>query len=395
MDEAVAPSHGERSVMNQDAPTVSVVIVNHNLKGMLIRCLESVLRTRYPSFEILVVDNASSDGSVESIARKFRDATNLKVLANFNNLGYARGNNLGIAASSGKYVAILNNDTIVDADWLKEAVSAFESNTGTGVAQCRLLTFDGSRIDSCGDIVDTFGLAFRRGNGEPSAGRYQSVEEVFSARGAALVVLKEIFESVGGLDSSLFLSYEDIDLSWRVRLAGYKVLYVPKSIVYHVGGASMPSEDSSTKVYYDTRNYLTVFLKNSSFSSVTVFNAQTIVIASAIVDLIFRRKPLLFLARGIAVLSVLRSLGTIWTSRASVKRVTLQGSSQEVKDVMLKSGYSRLLILFLFKIRYGERAANMLLTYWYDEQMRSGFTPTQFNLEGSSQKRDSGPSSSR
>jgi GT2 family glycosyltransferase len=211
-------------------PKASVIIVNTNELHHLRRCLPSILRQCYPEYEVLVVDNASTDGSVDYLAQQFPQVL---VIRNTANLGYAGANNVGFKHASGEYVAVLNPDTQVEPDWLKELVIALQADPWAGLATPKILVMDDSaRINTCGNEITFTGLTFCRGLDQP-AEKYNQLEIVAAVSGAAFVVKRSVLEQIGGFDGSFFIYYEDTDLSLRAMLAGYTCLYVPTSVVYH------------------------------------------------------------------------------------------------------------------------------------------------------------------
>jgi GT2 family glycosyltransferase len=172
---------------------ISIVILNFNGKKFLDECLSSVLKSNYPDFEVIFVDNASTDGSVEFVQSNFRGYSNLRIIRNNRNLGFAEGNNVGAKVAKGEYVVFLNVDTKVDPNWLKELVTAMESDESIGAAQSKLLQFDGRTIDSAGDFINFYGFGWMRGHGEIDRGQFNKIDEIFSARGAAMIVRKKSF----------------------------------------------------------------------------------------------------------------------------------------------------------------------------------------------------------
>jgi hypothetical protein len=214
----------------QILPKVSVIIVNTNELHHLKRCLPSVFRQRYPDYEVLVVDNASTDGSIEYVAQEFPQA---KIIRNGANLGYAGANNEGFKHASGDYIAILNPDTQVEPNWLRELVVALQADPQAGLATPKILMMDDpTRLNTCGNEITFTGLTFCRGLDQP-AEKYNQLEIVSAVSGAAFIIKRSVLEQIGGFDESFFIYYEDTDLSLRAMLAGYTCLYVPSSVVYH------------------------------------------------------------------------------------------------------------------------------------------------------------------
>jgi GT2 family glycosyltransferase len=211
-------------------PKASVIIVNTNELHHLRRCIPSIFRQRYPEYEVLVVDNASTDGSLDYLARQFPQ---VRVIRNAANLGYAGANNVGFKHASGEYIAVLNPDTQVEPDWLRELVIALQADAGAGLATPKILMMDDpTRVNTCGNEITFTGLTFCRGLDQP-AEKYNQPDVVSAVSGAAFAIKRSVLEQIGGFDESFFIYYEDTDLSLRAMLAGYTCLYVPTSVVYH------------------------------------------------------------------------------------------------------------------------------------------------------------------
>lgn len=237
--------------------TCSVIIVNWNGRHHLDACLSSLRSQRFTDFEVILVDNGSSDGSVEHVRRHHPW---VRIVALPENRGFCGGNNEGIRQAHGRYLALLNNDTEADPEWLGELVAALErEEVGFCASQIRL--FDRrDRLDSAGDVFAINGVASKRGHGE-EASRYAEPREVFGASAAAALYRRSMLEDIGLLDQDFFLVFEDADLSFRARNAGYRCAYVPTARVYHKANASIGTY-SHTYVYYGHRNLELAWLKN-------------------------------------------------------------------------------------------------------------------------------------
>jgi GT2 family glycosyltransferase len=255
-----------------NTPTVSIVILNYNGMRFVDDCLKSVLGSSYQDFEIIFVDNASSDGSAEGVKAKFDYNLKLKLISNEKNYGFALGNNIGARHAKGKYLVFLNIDTTVDPNWLTELVQVMDTNATIGAAQCKLLLMDNPKlIDSSGHDIDWFGIAFVRGHNEEDRGQYDKIEEVFGATGAAFIVRRNIFKRTGGFDEDFFMLFEEDDLCWRLWLLGYKVLYLPKAIVFHKSGGIRSKEGGFKNLFYSRRNRIASLLKNYSTKNLIRF----------------------------------------------------------------------------------------------------------------------------
>ncbi len=282
---------------------------------MLKNCLESVFKTDYPCYEVILVDNSSTDGSIAYAEAQFSNQ-NLKIIKNHANLGFAGGNNVGIRNSNGEYLVFLNNDTEVNENWLKELISVMNSSLKIGAAQCKLLMMQQrEKFDSAGGYVDRFIHPIVRGINEYDRGQYAKTDQIFWAKGAAFAVKRTVLNEVGLFDEDYFLEYEETDLCWRIWLGGYRVLFVPKSIVFHLGSVSVSKKKLKTH-YYFHRNHLTTLLKNYSLKNVVRY-LPLLMILKILTDLRSIRTD--HLIRLNAILFNIRDFGEIWRKRQNVQ----------------------------------------------------------------------------
>jgi GT2 family glycosyltransferase len=232
---------------------VSIIILNWNGKQYLETCLSSLLRQTYSDFEIIFVDNGSSDGSVEFVKSKY---PGIIVIQHAKNLGFAMGVNSGILASHGKYIATINNDAEADKDWIKRLVSIMESDALIGSCASKMLRYhERDLIDSAGIVIYQNGNAYDRGAQDKDLGQYDSQEEVFGACAGAALYRKEMLDETGLFDEGYFAYFEDVDLSFRMHLFGWKCIFVPNAIVYHMHSATS-KQQSPFKIFYLERNKL-------------------------------------------------------------------------------------------------------------------------------------------
>ena len=217
----------------------SVIIVTYNHKKYMKACLASVLANN--PLEVIVVDNGSTDGTVELIEKEFPQ---VKLIKSPKNLGYGGGNNLGVKYAKGKYVVILNPDTKVEKDWLEELLKPLEKGEKL-ITTPKILTYDGSKINTCGNIDHFTGLTFTRGLNE-SPGRFNRFEHLSGLSGACFAMRKEDYLELGGFDESFFSYMEDAEFSWRAHAKGFRILYVPTSVVYHDYELNVPPK----KIYH-------------------------------------------------------------------------------------------------------------------------------------------------
>ncbi len=227
---------------------ISVIVLNYNGRGFLDGCLSSLAAQSYSGFEVLVVDNGSSDGSPEYIEANYPW---VRLVKNDENLGFAGGTNAGIRAAKGDYILTLNNDTRADSRFIEE-LSGPMTDRKVGVCAAKMLFPDG-RINSAGICVSRSGAAWDRGMFELDRGQYESLEEVFGACAGAALYRKKMLNEIGLFDEDFFLYLEDVDLAMRARLAGWKCIYVPRAkVVHHHGGTAGVGSDLA--VYYGNRN---------------------------------------------------------------------------------------------------------------------------------------------
>jgi hypothetical protein len=239
---------------------VSVIIVNFNGKRFLQDCLSSILDQAYSPFEVILVDNASQDGSVEFVRENF-PAVN--VFIQKENLGFAGGSNVGIREARGEYILTLNNDTIVHPGFVGELVKPMMQDPSVGMCASKMVFPDG-RINSTAICISRSGAAWDRGGGEPDLGRYESEDEVFGPCAGAALYRCTMLDEIGLFDEDFFLFMEDVDLAFRARLAGWKCMYVPKARMVHIHGGTAEA-GSDTAVYYGNRNLLWYVVKDFPF----------------------------------------------------------------------------------------------------------------------------------
>jgi GT2 family glycosyltransferase len=243
-----------------------VVVPNWNGKRFLSSCLGSLREQSFKDFETVLVDNGSTDGSVEFVRNHFPE---IRFVLMGENQGFSAAANAGIKSSTAEYVALLNNDTEVDPGWLEELVRAAENHPEAGFFATKLVDFFERRfLDGAGDALRLSGLPYRLGHGERDRGQFDTPAYVFAACGAAALYRREMLDEIGLFDED-FVSYcEDGDLSFRAQLAGYRCFYVPDAVVYHISSASTGGKRSATATRLGSRNSLSLLVKNLPLSAV-------------------------------------------------------------------------------------------------------------------------------
>jgi len=232
-------------------PLVSIIIVNYNGKSNLEKCLESLSNINYDNYEITLIDNNSTDKSVEFVMNNYPSIIIIKLNKN---QGFAEPNNIGAKNANGDFYLFLNNDTVVRPNFIIEMINLLKKDSEIAICQSLLLKPNGD-VDSSGDFVDTLGRAYS------SRDKVNEVKKILSARGASMMVRKEPFWDLGGFDKKFFASFEDVDLGWNAWIYGYKVVIVPNSIVYHTGSQTVKNL-SSEVIFHGVKNTLILRLVN-------------------------------------------------------------------------------------------------------------------------------------
>lgn len=239
------------------AGLLSVVIPNWNGLRFLPTCLDALARQTYPQIEVIVVDNASTDGSQ---AYLINEHPRVQLIALAENRGFTGACNAGMLAAQGEFICLLNNDTEVAPEWAAAAVQAFSQSEQIGMVASKMLLFDRREyIHTTGDLFTVNGRAVNRGVWQKDEGQFDQPEYVFSACGGSSVYRRQMLAQVGLLDDDFFFSGEDVDLGWRAQLQGWRCLYTPHAIVYHHLSATGGGVTSS---YYDGRNLIYILVKD-------------------------------------------------------------------------------------------------------------------------------------
>tara|TARA_B100000287_G_scaffold426838_1_gene475417 strand:+ start:542 stop:1591 length:1050 start_codon:yes stop_codon:yes gene_type:complete len=257
--------------MSEDNVLVSIVIPHWNGIEILSECLASLTKTSYHPYEIIIVDNCSTDGSQRWIKNTY---PNITLIENNKNYGYAGGCNRGIQNANGELVVFLNNDTIQNPMWLGQLVDFIVKNPKIAALQPKILNyFDKSFFDyagGAGGYMDIFGFPFARGRifieQEKDHGQYDDKKQCFWASGTALMVRKNLFIEAGSFDETFFAHMEEIDLCWRLQAMGYEVWSNPDSVIFHKNAVSLPMQ-THKKYYLNHRNSLLMLFGNYSISN--------------------------------------------------------------------------------------------------------------------------------
>ncbi|MEO6069575.1 MAG: glycosyltransferase family 2 protein [Chitinophagaceae bacterium] len=247
-------------------PSVAVVILNWNGKAHLQTFLPSVVASTYPNLKIIIADNASGDDSISFIQNNYKE---IDIIPFDKNYGFAQGYNEALKLVESDYYILLNSDVAVTPDWIEPMIQLLEQKVEYVACQPKVLAYKNKKqfeyAGAAGGWLDAFGYPFARGRifdvCEEDTGQYNDTAEIFWATGASLVIKRFAFHEVGGFDNYFFAHQEEIDLCWRLHLKGYRIFCCPQSVVYHVGGGTLP-RGNSKKTFLNFRNNQIMLAKN-------------------------------------------------------------------------------------------------------------------------------------
>jgi GT2 family glycosyltransferase len=254
-------TYKERIGMN-----IAVVILNWNGLELLKKFLPSVLKESADIADIYVADNGSTDDSINWLTNNHPE---VKIINNKDNLGFAGGYNRALESVNARYFILINSDVEVRPGWIKPVIDHMENNPDVAACQPKILSFSNKdtfeHAGAAGGFIDKYGYPFCRGrvfdSVEKDSGQYDSLTDIFWSSGACMFIRSDIWKKMGGFDADFFAHMEEIDLCWRINSLGYKIRYIPESVVCHLGGGTL-NYKSPTKIYYNFRNNLFMLHKN-------------------------------------------------------------------------------------------------------------------------------------
>lgn len=267
---------------------VSIIIVNWNGGDVLRQCLDSLSQISYPNWELLIVDNGSTDGS-EKI-KDFKGAKRLKIIKNRSNLGFSPANNQALKFVRGEYVLLLNNDTVVAKDFLGKLVDRINSDRSIGVIQPKIYLMDSpGYLDNAGSFLTRIGFLYHWGFGERDRKEFDMEREIFSAKGACMLIRRRVIEKVGLFDKDFFSYFEESDFCWRVWLCGWKVLFYPEAVIHHKLGYTIRRLNVAQLNYHYYKNRICSLLKNLESFNLLLILLPHLLISEALVFVFFVR----------------------------------------------------------------------------------------------------------
>ncbi len=336
-------------------PLVSIVTVSVNGRKWLKGLFQSILDSDYPlnKLELIYVDNGSIDGSIDYAQELINNRFKLEIIKNSENIGWSPANNQGIKIARGQFIFCISNDMEVDSKWIKDVVRLMMLDVSVGIVQCNSISlWDRRTPDSGMNYLDKFGFAY-------SYAPLKVASEVFYAEGMAFVIRKEIVKEIGFLDEYFFMEYDDMDYSWRARLAGYRVMFVPTSKVYHARGGTVGStyfqRINNAKWY--TRNHLMTLIKNYEFRTIAKVLPLVLIVESAkiLYLLIVKKNQKLAFAASKGIFNVLTDMRIILKKRTYIQQMRKVSDKSIMKSMYPFNPWS--LKMFLTLQAKGKRLA--------------------------------------
>jgi len=247
-------------------PEISVIVTNYNGKKFLKPCLTSILQEKTKNFEVLFVDDHSSDNSYKHVSKFFYKNPKVRLFHNSKNLGTSKSFNFAMKQARGKYLFYINNDTLLETGWSKEIIRGFKLHRKAAVLQGKIYTmYTQKHFDYAGDFMGPFGTLIERAQGAQDIGQFNKTCKVFSIKGTCMIVRKKVLEAIGGFDEDYKFGLDETDMTWRCWLAGYETLYFPYLTVWHYYGTKDKKADyyKAAKIHYEgSKNTIAMHIKN-------------------------------------------------------------------------------------------------------------------------------------
>ncbi len=335
----------------KDFPFISLIIVNYNGKEFLKKCLLTLLKTNYHNYEIIVVDNASEDGSLEELENNFGSNPNVKIVKNNKNVGHSEGCNIGAKLSNGRYLVFLDSDIEFNsANWLSELVKVMENDKTIGLAQAKIvLSEDTSRLDCVCAAIDALGTWAP--NFGSKGRKLKKNFEIMAASSGCCIIRKEIFNNSGGFDNDYFIYDDDTDLSIRIRIMGYRVFFIPSSEVIHRSGILRGV--SGMGPFYSAKNRLRTVVKNYELKNVWwKFSILTFFMGVVSAGFFIMKKNKEAIATLKGIIDSIEDLQNIWKKRLLFQSKRKIKDSELVRAGLLKNDIQYTLQDLMIKMLY-------------------------------------------
>lgn len=261
---------------------VSIIVVNWNGNEVLKNCFDSLTKMDYPNWELILVDNGSTDGS-DKLIENYRPKIKHSIIKNNSNLGFAKANNQGYLKSNGEYVLLLNNDTKINADLLTKLVNRLEEDPSIGVIQPKIYLMDKpGYLDNAGSFLTKIGFLKHWGFLQKDGKEFGLEKEIFSAKGACMLIRRKVIEDVGLFDDAFFSYFEESDFCWRVWLSGSRIIYFPKTHIYHKVGFTIRRLNVSDINFHYYKNRISSLIKNLELHNLIIILTAHLIISFGI-----------------------------------------------------------------------------------------------------------------
>ena len=329
-------------------PLVSIVILNYNGKPFLDKCLTSIFNQTFSAFEILFVDNASTDESVDYLKQQFGKESRLKIVENSVNYGPIEGNNIGmrLASCHSEYILLLNNDTELTAEWLSCMINALDKDPSIGAACSKqLLMDDHTKLQGFGSFIDQFGFNYQLGEFQIDEGQYNGrTIEIFAGGTTALLLRNSLLKHIGVLESIYEHGFDDVDFCWRVWLSGHRVVCVSSCIMYHKIAGSTRKVKLANVVFHREKNRIMTSVKN--YSAKTQIRILPLIFTFDLIQsfwFVSTNNFPMFRAISKALMWDIKHFRYMWVQHLRIKYFVRKVSDEEIARHMLKFNLVELL----------------------------------------------------